>query len=239
MGFFKDFMNWANGSTNESSQEKKLLKQAEEIVKKEGKEISGGIRCIKGRQYYVDKVYEGYGFKIVIPDPYRENEKGVYVNYDGKRVLDYKTYIQGKWEDVFSELYQTIDAKEYEIEKEMYLMIMQQCTLSALASITKSSDTIYIGNGIKIVTYENTIGSYDAYDGTDYRVYKDEELVCDYYKAATYGTKVRKYIPGSWEKEVDKYAEEVRKLRQQQEQQKADNAANERIKQLRKLRGED
>lgn len=234
MGFFKDFINWVK----ESNSQEILLEQAEEIVEKLGKEKRGELYRIKGSQYYVDHIYEGYGLKIVIPSPMREEEKSVYVNYDGKRVLDYQTYKQGVWENVFSELYKSIDTIQDERKKERELLAMQYSILNILANITKLSGTITVGNGVKIVSYENTIGTYDIYDGTRYQVYKNEQLVFDGYRSDKHENKYTKYIPGTWEDDVAKYSEKNQRLRQQQYQQKINSEADERIKQLRKLRGQ-
>lgn len=232
MGFFDSF----NKKDKKSIYDSKLEK-ARTIVARLGKEKNGGLYRIKGGQYYLDHVYEGYGLKIVKPDYRREEEKDVYVVYKGNRVLDYNTYIPGSWEGVFNELYQSIDAIIDEKRRERELLAKKDSLLTDIAFIP-GEGTINIGNGIKIIKYERWGGSYDQYDeGTNCQVYKNEELVFDAFYEKMYGSNGNKhhvYIPGSWEEKVRQYA----KYAAEHEERKPDKEAIESIKQLRKIRGE-
>lgn len=211
---------------------------AKEIVDKLGEEKrTYSASLALGGGYYQDHVYEGYGLKIVKPD-YRHGENtDVYVNFNGQRVLDRKTYIPGSWEDVFNELYQDIGIILNERQRESNLLAHENSLLIYLCQILGEGE-IDIGNGVTINATHYTFGYYDEHDGgTNYQVYYNGNLVFSAYRGTIYkDDSYSHYEPGNWENILREYVDYSKYRKDIIRQQQNDNYASENIKKLRKLR---
>lgn len=213
------------------------LKMAREIVDKLGEEKSvydSGLSFSGG--YHHNLVYEGYGLKIVKPDVDYTYGEGLYVNYNGKKVLDRNTYIPGLWEDLLKEIYISINAiladkREKAINKANGENILEILYISPI----KDGDKI--GNNISIEATSLYYGYEDEhYKGASYRVIENDKVVLSGVRNVDGEKTLSKYIPGSWEEEIKKYAKEAKLMEEQRKQQQEENCVRENIKRLRKFR---
>lgn len=238
MGFFDSF----NKKNKKSIYDSKLRK-AEEIVNRLGEEKWGrtflgsrtGRRC-------TDQVYKGYNLEIVKEEQGYTYEKDVYVNYKGKRVLDYEKYVSGPWEEVFNELYNSIDSiLDDRINKER-LVKKKESIHFAILDITGEGGRVDIGDGIIVGSSAWYGGGYDQiYEGSSSTVYKNGKLVFEksmMFNDRHSGDPYITYVPGSWEEKVKEYAVYAKKTREKSKQQTLYDEAMEEVKRLRKLRGE-
>ena len=238
MGFFDNF-----GKKDEWVVYGSRLAKAEEIVNRLGEEKFGrNYLGTKIGHMCTDKVYEGYGLKIVKEEKGYTYEKDVYVKYKDKRVLGYNTYVPGPWEEILKELYKSIDAILDERTKRENLIKKKESIYFAILDITGREGQVDIGNGIVVGSAAWWSGSYDQnYEGSSSSVYDNGKLVFqksmmsdDRHSGDPYIT----YIPGPWEDKVKQYAKYAKKARQQDQAQKYYEEMMEEVKKLRKLRGE-
>lgn len=232
MGFFsKLFGGYENNDPR--------FKMAIEVVDKLGEEkdtYDAGLALAGG--YHHDHVYDGYGLKIVKPDISHGENTDVYVNFNGQRVFDRNTYIPGRWEEVFDELYKSIGVILEDRRYEADLLKKKQQILGYLCQIPVKDGRINISDEIEIESYDSISGYYDEhYNGTSYSVYVNGEEVYSAFRGnGLKDDKFYDYKPGTWEGDIKRFAQVSQQMAESNRQQQIDNYASENIKKLRKLR---
>lgn len=209
---------------------------------KEKKEITYSIAPTA--RYFTDTYYDGNGLHIVFPCPSRMvlgNYSGVYINFNGRRVFDDKTYERGVWEEVLEALYEAapkIKEKNDQEAKEKERLINHQRSLLSLVSGIKRRESIDdLDPSIKIESRENVSGYYDEWlNSVNYRVYYFDDLVFNASICTFDDDKYYEYVPGPWEYILKDYKrrKEIEDKRKAEEQER--NFAQEQIKKLRKMR---
>ncbi len=232
MGFFSKLF---GGHENNDPR----FKMAIEIVDKLGQEketYDASLSLVGG--YHHDHVYEDYGLKIVKPDLSHRENTDVYINYNGQRVFDRNTYIPGRWEEVFDELYKSVGAILDDRRYEASLLKKKQQILKYLCQIPTKNRRISISDEIEIESYDDISGYYDEhYNGTTYIVYLNGEKVYSAFKGnGLNDDEFYVYKPGDWERYVQRFAAMSKQMVENNRQQRLDNYASENIKKLRKIR---
>ena len=240
MGFFdKLFGSSDNSKDNDTVFELTTRAKARQIVLILGERVSVRSYGRGGYSYNSDYHYRGYGFEIALIDPKNTTGETFYINYNKQRVYDSRTYVKGPWEEVLNELYNSISAISREKDKAKALEEKKLNINNILKDITKKTKTIRITNNLKVESYE-CLGGYneDTYEGTWYRVWQDRDVVFDGHYFVSRANDCRTYKPGPWEEKIKKYAADAKQENQRREKQAKQTEAKQRIKEIRKLRGE-
>ena len=137
-------MKFFNPKPRELTQPQKNKIMARKILEQLGiekNEYSANIS--KSGGYYHDRVYEGFGLKIVEPD-YLRGEKGLYIDFDNIRMQDSRMYISGSWETVLYELYNKIPLILDKQNREKELLARKSSTAFVVEQIALRKDLVII-----------------------------------------------------------------------------------------------
>ena len=190
--------------------------------------------------HYDNYTYTGYGFNINV-----SNRNGIHIEYNGEKVLSYyyyinnnepnvnKYYVEGTWELVLEELYNKIPIilKNIEIEKKKNEHKLELLNLIRIIGIGEINNTLRISGHDVYYGYED-----DYYEGTEYKVFMNDELVFHGFYGSKSKSAVYTYIKGDWEDTIKQYSLYIVKKREEMKREQNNKVAEDNLYKLRLIK---
>ena len=190
--------------------------------------------------HYDNYTYTGYGFNMSV-----SNRNGIHIEYNGEKVLSYyyyinnnepnvnKYYVEGTWELVLEELYNKIPIilKNIEIENKKNEHKLELLNLIRIIGIGEINNALRISGHDVYCGYED-----DYYEGTEYKVFMNGELVFHGFYGSKSKSAVYTYIKGDWEDTIKQYSLYIVKKREEMKREQNNKVAEDNLYKLRLIK---